>query len=51
MNALYFDVDKAFENFYDSQLLFCNLCFPIINVKIINKPIKCKWITEKNIQK
>ncbi|KAH9645705.1 hypothetical protein HF086_003378 [Spodoptera exigua] len=34
------DVDEAFNLLHDNITLFYNLCFPIVNVKIVNKPIK-----------
>lgn len=40
----------AFIYFYDLLCLFYYLCFPILRVKINNRPVKIKWLT-KGIKK
>lgn len=40
------DTNLAYNKFHDILNLFYNLCFPIINVKMNNKPLKRKWITK-----
>ncbi|XP_045762463.1 uncharacterized protein LOC123865461 [Maniola jurtina] len=39
------DTEKAFNKFYELVILFYDLCFPIITVRISNKAIKHKWMT------
>ncbi|KAL0829802.1 hypothetical protein ABMA28_003285 [Loxostege sticticalis] len=40
------DIQKAFHYFHDLIILFFNLCFPKIRVKMINKPLKNNWFTK-----
>lgn len=53
MSSLFFtdilletDVNKAFNEFHDILLLFFNLCFPKIKVKITKKHSRTHWITK-----
>jgi exonuclease III len=38
--------DKAFNTFHNLLVLFHNLCFPVIKIKISSKNRKHKWITK-----
>ncbi|KAL0868710.1 hypothetical protein ABMA27_008153 [Loxostege sticticalis] len=38
--------EEAFKSFYDLFCMFYDLCFPVIKVKINNRPRKLKWITK-----
>lgn len=40
------EVEEAFCNCYDIIILFYNLCFPLIRVKITRKPLKNLWHTK-----
>lgn len=40
------DMEKAFTSFYDTLVLFYKLCFPIIKVKLSNKPVRNSWLTK-----
>lgn len=39
------DCNSAFDEFHDLIILLFNLCFPILNVRVYNKQIKNKWLT------
>lgn len=39
------NMDKAFEAFHDILLLFYNLCFPKVKMKIYNNVSRKKWLT------
>lgn len=40
------DADKAFDLFHNFYTLLFNLCFPIIKVKVVKKPLKNRWLTK-----
>lgn len=39
-------LQEAFSYFYETFLLFYELCFPIIKVKTSNRPAKLRWMTK-----
>lgn len=40
------DAKQAFRKFYELYLLFYNLCFPVIRVKVINNSFKSRHLTK-----
>lgn len=44
------DANKTLSDFHDTLILYFNLCFPKITVKITKKSNKSQWIT-KGIKK